>query len=85
LVALHLEAEIDIEKVTNHVNFRTPFANAIRDYSIVSGFVFSAIDNVLPSGEGYAFGRYVPFANSNADYKIAGLEIPGLLTKTQFN
>ncbi len=85
LVALHLDAEVDIERVTNHLNFRTPFANVIRDYPIVSGFVFSAIDNIKPSGSGYAFGRYVPFLNRNADYKMVGLEIPGLLTDKQFD
>ncbi len=84
LVFLHLDAVVDVERVTNHPNFKGLFSKFLQTRPKLSGFIFSSIDVSHPSGEGYALGRFVPFANPSANNPIEGIEVPGLIAKEQF-
>ncbi len=84
LVILHLDVQIDVEKVASNQNFMGLFSNVLGNNPNVSGVIFSSIDLSKPSGEGYSLGRFVPLANKRAIHSIIGIEIPGLLTKDHF-
>lgn len=81
VLVLHHDADVDVEKISEVDNFRNALGYAFNKCPKVSSFVYSSKDNLNPSGFGYPFGRFAPFANFGAKCSIAEIKIPGLLAE----
>jgi len=78
ILIVHHDADLNVQAVAELENFQRAVVLSFDKSPKISGFVYSSMDKLNPSGFGYPFGSLIAIPSLVAKHRITEVKIPGL-------